>query len=176
MIKIKDKYFQPFISEDKIQNRIKEMGKTISNDYVGKTPVLICVLTGSVFFTTDLMREISLPSSMACIKISSYEGLNSTENCIIELDLKDDLKGKDLIIVEDIIDTGNTLNFLLNHLKSFEPATIKIASLLLKPKSLKHAIHADYIGFEIDPLFVLGYGLDYDEEGRGLKDIYQLVE
>ncbi len=176
MIKIKDKNFQPFISEESIQNRIHALALQISADYEGRTPILISVLSGSLFFTADLMRQLTIPCTLACVKVNSYEGDTSTGICELALDLSVSIEGKDLIILEDIIDTGNTIQFLINHFQKQNPASLTIATLLFKPAALIHQLQPNYVGFEIDPLFVVGYGLDYDQIGRGLPAIYQLVK
>ncbi len=175
MIKIKDKNFQAFISEESIQNRVAALAKQISADYEGRKPVLISVLSGALFFTADLMRLLTINASLACVKVNSYEGLNSSGSCELALDITDTIAAKDIIIIEDIIDTGNTMQFLMQHFQQKNPASIAVASLLFKPEALVHPIKPDYVGFEIEPIFVVGYGLDYDQIGRGLPAIYQLI-
>jgi hypoxanthine phosphoribosyltransferase len=175
MIKIKDKNFQAFISEESIQNRVAVLAKQISADYEGRNPVLISVLSGALFFTADLMRLLTIDASLACVKVNSYKGLSSTGNCELALDTTVLLEAKDIIIIEDIIDTGNTMHFLMQHFQQKNPTSIAVASLLFKPAALVHTIKPDYVGFEIEPIFVVGYGLDYDQVGRGLPAIYQLI-
>lgn len=175
MIQVKDKSFELFIPAGEIQARIREMALSINHDLQGKNPVFLCVLNGALFFTADLLKNIDLPCTLSCIKLRSYEGTSSTGTIHIDLDIKENLEGKDLIIIEDIIDTGTTLQFLREHLQKFNPASVRIASLFLKPAALKHNLKADYIGFEIDNKFIVGYGLDYDGLGRNLEDVYQLA-
>jgi hypoxanthine phosphoribosyltransferase len=171
---IHDKTFVPFITAEKIQARVKELGEEINRDYDDKRPLLIGVLNGSAIFMADLLRNIETACEIAFIRVSSYEGTESTGKIKNIMGLNDDLQGRDVIIVEDIVDTGDTVNFLLSDLKAKNPATVKLATILFKPAALKHPIKPDYVGFEIDPAFVVGYGLDYDGLGRNLPDIYVL--
>jgi len=157
------------ITEDKIKNRVKELGREIRNDYKGKQVVLICVLKGSVFFMTDLARELDeTTTEIDFMQISSYKGTESTGKINLINDITSDLKGKNAIVVEDIIDTGLTLDFLINHINSKKPESLKICSFLNKNK-INYKI--DYTGFEIPNEFVIGYGLDFDGKYRNLPNI-----
>ena len=129
MIKIKDKNFQAFISEESIQNRVAALAKQISADYEGRNPVLISVLSGALFFTADLMRLLTIDASLACVKVNSYEGVNSTGNCELALDTALSIEAKDIIIIEDIIDTGNTMQFLLQHFHSLHRIYVQVISV-----------------------------------------------
>ena len=174
-IAIDDKTFETFIEYEMIEKRIRLMGIQLNVDYEDKVPVFIGVLNGSFRFMADLMKEISLDCSIEFIKVSSYNGgTKSTGNVLEILGLDADIKGKDVIIVEDIIDTGKTLTYLLSTLKPLQPASIKVITLLLKPDAIETQFpEIAYIGFEISNDFVVGYGMDYDHLGRNLNDIYR---
>jgi hypoxanthine phosphoribosyltransferase len=176
MIQIHDKTFIPFIKRDQIEGRIRELGIQISQDYQGKNPLFIVVLKGSFMFATDLIKACNLVSEIGFVRFKSYEGMNSTGEVKTIMDLDQDIKGRNIIIVEDIVTTGHTLNMYLSKLKSHKPASIKIASLLFKPDRLLHDIKVDYCGFVIEDKFVIGYGLDYDELGRSLPEVYILSD
>ena len=175
-IKLHDKEFVPFIDENKIQERIKALAEQINKDYKGKTPIILCILNGSFIFTADLVRFFNFPLRVEFVRYSSYKGTSSTGSITKMLGMKSDVKDRDVIIVEDIIDTGFTLANAIEELQKQGPASVAITSLLLKPDALKHDVPQDYIGFEIPNKFVVGYGLDYDEFGRDLPAIYQLKE
>jgi hypoxanthine phosphoribosyltransferase len=174
-IKILDKSFQPYISAEVIQARIKEIASQIQSDYEGKEVWLIGILNGAFRFLGDLTRELHLPTRFRFIRVSSYQGLASTGqvNELMGLDIS--IENKHLIIVEDIVDTGLTLHHLMSALQSQSPASLEIATLLHKPECLQFEIALKYVGFEIPNRFVVGYGLDYEECGRELNDIYQLA-
>lgn len=175
MIHLKDKSFVPFLSFEEIITQIRKLATQIEADYTGRAPVFISVLNGSFLFTADLLKEVNLPLEIAFMKLSSYEGTLSSGQIAIDLDLRLDIAGRDVIILEDIIDTGATLHFLLQHLQNKGASSIKTASLLFKPAALQHSVPPDYCCFEIENKFVVGYGLDYDGLGRNLRDIYQLA-
>jgi hypoxanthine phosphoribosyltransferase len=160
------------LSYDEIQARVKEMGRDITRDYAGTEPHLVCVLKGACSFMTDLCREIDLPLSLDYIAVSSYGAATKTSGEVRLLkDLDQGLDGRDLIVVEDIVDTGLTLNYLLNVLRARGPRSMKVVSLLSKPSRRLVQIPVDYIGFTIEDHFVVGYGLDFNEKYRNLKDI-----
>lgn len=167
--------FSTLYSAAQIQKKVKEIGSKITKDFEGKAPEMICILKGASFFYTDLIREINLPLSCNFFGISSYFGTKSTGNAKITLDLISPIKDKDIIVVEDIVDTGLSLEFILDYLKSKKPKSIKVASLLYKPSQLKvKNIKVDYHAFELTTQFVVGYGLDYNEAWRELPFIAQL--
>lgn len=167
-----DEHVAVHIDEARLQARIRELGAEITRDYAGKDVTVIGVLKGSVFFVTDLVRAIDLPLTMEFLGCSSYQGgTESTGEVRITLDVTKPLAGKHLLIVEDIIDTGLTMKFLLENLRSRHPASVKVVSLLEKPSRAKVAIDIDYKGFVIDDVFVVGYGLDYDEKYRNVPFI-----
>jgi hypoxanthine phosphoribosyltransferase len=160
------------ISGDRLQARIREMGAEIARDYAGRRPELICVLKGAVTFMSDLMRTIDLDLSIDFIAVSSYgKGTNSTGEVKFVKDLDGPLEGRDIILVEDILDTGLTLNYLVNNFRSRGATSIRIATLLNKPDRRKVDVQADYVGFDIPDQFVVGYGLDYAERFRNLPYI-----
>jgi len=160
------------LSFDEIQARIKEMGAELTRDYAGREPHLVCVLKGACSFMTDLCREIDLPLSLDYIAVSSYGAATKSSGEVRLLkDLDQGLDGRDLIVVEDIVDTGLTLNYLLNILRARGPKSMKVVSLLSKPSRRLVQIPVDYIGFTIEDHFVVGYGLDFNEKYRNLKDI-----
>jgi hypoxanthine phosphoribosyltransferase len=176
LVRAHDLTFKPFLSEEKILKRVAELGHQITIDYKAKKPVFLSILNGAFVFLADLSRACDLTCETTFIKLSSYQGTKSTGNVTTLIGMDIDLKGRDVIVVEDIIDTGKTLYQFLKELKELEPSSIKLASLLVKPEALQHDIPVDYKGFDIPNKFVIGYGLDYNGEGRNLKSIYQLAE
>ncbi len=160
------------LSRDEIQARVRELGQQITRDYAGREPHLVCVLKGGCTFLTDLAREIDLPLSLDYMAVSSYGAATKSSGEVRMLkDLDQSLEGRDVLIVEDIVDTGLTLNYLLNLLRTRGPRSMKVASLLSKPSRRLVEIPVDYVGFTIDDLFVVGYGLDYNEKFRNLPHI-----
>ncbi len=174
-ITLHDKTFKPYITAEQIKDRIAALAIEINKDYEGKCPIILCILNGSFIFTADLVRAMDIPLTVEFVRYSSYSGTSSTGQITQILGLKSDLKGQDVIIVEDIIDSGFTIASAIRDLQKSEPVSIKVASLLLKPAALKHEVPCDYIGFEIPNDFVVGYGLDYDELGRDLPAVYTIV-
>ena len=160
------------LAHDAIQARVLEMGKDIARDYAGREPHLVCVLKGACTFMTDLSRAIELNLTLDYIAVSSYGAATKTSGEVkLVKDLDQGLEGRDLIVVEDIVDTGLTLNYLLNVLRARGPRTLKVAALLSKPSRRLVQVEVDYVGFSIEDLFVVGYGLDYNEKYRNLPDI-----
>ena len=160
------------ISEEEIRYRIKELGKAITDEYAGQEIIVVCVLKGAFMFCSDLIKEMSLPVKLEFMSLSSYgDGMVSSGNVSINMDLSSSIQDKNVLIVEDIVDTGLTLNVLMNMLKERRPKSIKLASLLHKPSKTKHHIDIDYLGFEIEDKFVIGYGLDYAGRYRELPYI-----
>jgi len=157
---------------DTIQARIHEMGREIAKDYAGRDPHLVGVLKGACTFMTDLSRSVDLPLTLDYIAVSSYGAATKSSGEVkLVKDLDQGLEGRDLLVVEDIVDTGLTLNYLLNVLKARGPRTLRVAALLSKPSRRLVEVKVDYVGFSIDDHFVVGYGLDYNEKYRNLKDI-----
>jgi hypoxanthine phosphoribosyltransferase len=175
---VADLNFELLITYKAIESRIKELAAQLNTDYKGRTPILVGVLNGSFLFTADLIKEIEIPVEVTFTKLASYYGgMSSTRKIRDDFDLSLDIKGRDIILVEDIVDTGNTLHYLIDKLQVREPASITVCSLLLKPKALERTIdELKYVGFEIKNEFVVGYGLDYKELGRNLKGIYRKVK
>jgi hypoxanthine phosphoribosyltransferase len=176
MVEVKDKKFVPYLSEADLSQRISSMGAKISSDFGDKTPVLLGVLNGAFMFLSDLAKAIDVPVEIQFVKVASYESTASTGKVKDLIGLNIDLTGREVVIVEDIVDTGLSMKHILNIVGEKNPAKISIATLLLKPEALKEPLDIEYIGFEIPNKFVVGYGLDYDGLGRNLKEIYQLQE
>ncbi|MEO6220093.1 MAG: hypoxanthine phosphoribosyltransferase [Ginsengibacter sp.] len=174
-IKVHDKEFIPYINPQEIAQQVLRVASEINMDYEGKKPLFIAILNGAFIFAADLFKEISLEAEICFIKLASYKGVKSTGKVITAIGLDVDLYQRDVIIVEDIVDTGKTLSQFLPQLEHHHPASLRIASLLHKPGAMIHPIKIDYLGFTIPDKFVLGYGLDYDGLGRNIKEIYQVV-
>lgn len=175
-IQIHDKYFELFISEEKIKTRVQALGAEIAQQYADKNPLFVGILNGAFLFTADLVRACPIKSEVTFLKVQSYEGLKSTGTVTTLLDFQQDIKDRHLILVEDIIDTGTTFFHLLPTIQAKHPASIAIASLLRKPTAIKHPITVDFVGFDIPNKFVIGYGLDYNEQARNLPAIYKLID
>jgi hypoxanthine phosphoribosyltransferase len=173
--KLNDKYFEKFILSKDLQPKISDLAEKISTELDGKRPVFIVVLNGAFIFASDLIKKITIDCEIAFVKLSSYKGTQSSGvvQQIIGLDL--DLKGRTIVVVEDIIDTGLTLDSFLKTLQQMEPAEVKVAACLLKPEAFKDKFPVDYICFSIPNEFVVGYGLDYDGLGRNSEDIYKII-
>ena len=176
IVKIKDKTFKTSIPEAEIKQRVKELAIKISNDMKGKNPLLLGVLTGSFIFAADLMREMTIPCEISFVKLASYQGITSTGKVHEVLGINEDLTGRDIVIVEDIVDTGRTMKQMVESLGTRNPASVHICTLFVKPDKLEEKLDIEYAAFSIPNDFILGYGLDYDQQGRGLKEIYTLVE
>ncbi|MBS1620817.1 MAG: hypoxanthine phosphoribosyltransferase [Bacteroidetes bacterium] len=174
IIKIHDKEFVPYLSAESIRNRVNELADAINNDFSGKRPLFIAILNGSFMFAADLFRCLTIESELCFIKLASYRGMKSSGKVVTSIGLEEDIFGKDIVIVEDIVDTGKTLHHFLPKLLHQQPRSLKIATLLHKPEATQFPLTLDYIGFSIPNKFVVGYGLDYDGLGRNLKEIYQL--
>jgi hypoxanthine phosphoribosyltransferase len=167
--------FKLFISKEQIEQRITEIGKQLDEDYAGKKPIFIGVLNGSFIFLADLMRHVSIPCEVDFFKLSSYGDEKVSSGKVTKLkDLDAQIEGRHVIIVEDIVDTGLSMSYILKQIKAFSPASVKVVTLLHKPGAGKYDVKLDYIAFEIPTLFVLGFGLDYAQEGRNLAQIYVL--
>ncbi len=175
-IQVFDKTFEPYITATQINEQIKKIAAQLNIDYAGKRPLFIAILNGSFMFASDLFKELTIDAEICFIKLASYKGTKSTGNVITSIGLDIPLTDRHVIIVEDIVDTGKTLDAFLPQLINQQPVTLKIASLLHKPEALQFPVTIDYLGFEVPNKFLLGYGLDYDGLGRNLKEIYKLVE
>lgn len=168
--------FEPYITREEIDARIKDLGKQITNDCAGKLPLFLCVLNGAFPFASDLIRSVDMDAEISFIRLKSYSGTQSTGTVKEVLGLNEDIKGRTVIVVEDIIDTGHTIHKLINDLKAKEPAELKIATLLFKPEALVRDVKPDYVAFEIPKKFIIGFGLDLDGLARNLNDIYVLKD
>lgn len=175
-IQVNDKKFIPYLTAAQIDEQVKRLGREINNDYEGKRPLFIAILNGSFMFASDLFKELTIEAEICFIKLASYKGTKSTGQVITSIGLDATLTGRHVIVLEDIVDTGKTLNEFLPQLINQQPATLKIAALLHKPEALAHPITIDYLGFNVPDKFLLGYGLDYDGYARNLKEIYRLIE
>ena len=175
-VTIKDKTFETSIPEAVILQRVKAVAERLNHDMAGKNPLFLAVLNGVFVFAADLMREITIPCEISFVKLASYEGTSSTGKVKELLGVNESLAGRHVVIVEDIVDTGLTMKGMLESLAAYHPASIDICTLLVKPEKLQVELNIKYAAMEIPNDFILGYGLDYDQQGRNLRDIYTLVE
>jgi hypoxanthine phosphoribosyltransferase len=175
-IKILDKEFTISLTAAKIQERVSQLADQINDDLAGKEVVFVVILNGAFMFVSDLYKKICFESRISFLKLASYQGTSSTEQVKQLIGLNENLKDKTVVIVEDIVDTGHTLHAILKQLGGFEPAEIKIASLLFKPDSYQYKYKIDYLGFSIPDDFIVGYGLDYNGYGRNLDSIYTIIQ
>ena len=173
-IQVHDKSFIGFLSHEEILTQVERIANQINSDYQGKRPLFIAILNGSFMFGSDLFKSLDIEAEICFIKLASYKGIKSTGQVTTSIGLDVSLKDRDVILIEDIVDTGKTLHEFLPQLLNQNPSSIRIASLLHKPDALLFPIKVDYLGFEVPNKFLVGYGLDYDGLGRNLKDIYQL--
>ena len=175
-IKVLDKEFEISIPAEKIQKRIAEIAQDLSRDYKDMDPVFLGILNGSFMFASDLFKNIEINAQITFLKLASYQGTTSSGNVKQLIGLNQDIKDRHVIIMEDIVDTGITLETIMRQLSGYQPASVKIVTLLFKPDSYEKDIPLDYVGFSIPNDFILGYGLDYDGYGRNTEDIYKIVE
>lgn len=175
-IRIKDKQFKTFITEEQILKEVARVGEEINRDLADANPLFVSVLNGSFMFTADLMKHVSVPCEISFVKLASYAGTSSTGKVKELVGLNDDIAGRTIVIVEDIIDTGLTMERLIETLKARNPKEIRIATLLVKPDKLKVDLDINYIAMSIPNDFIVGYGLDYDGLGRNYRDIYTVIE
>ncbi len=175
-IRIHDKQFEPYLSANEIALRITTVAQQLNKDFAGKKPLFIAILNGSFMFASDLFKEISIEAEICFIKLASYKGSKSTGHVITAIGLDMDIIGRDVIIIEDIVDTGKTLNEFLPQIHHQQPSSVKIVALLHKPDAMVYPVDIDYLGFTIPNKFVVGYGLDYDGLGRNIKELYRLAE
>lgn len=173
-ITIKDKQFELFIEQEVIEQGIKRVADQMNTELDGKNPLFLAVLNGAFMFAGELMKEVSVPSEITFVRLASYQGTATTHRVQEVLGLNESIKGRSVIVVEDIVDSGNTMVALIAELMKHEPAEVKIATLLFKPAALRQDITPDWVALEIPNDFIVGYGLDYDGYGRNLKDIYKV--
>ena len=176
IVKIKDKTFKTSIPEEEILKQVKAVADKINADMADKNPLLLAVLNGSFVFAADLMRMINIPCEISFVKLASYQGTTSTGTVKEVIGINEDISGRTVIIVEDIVESGLTMKRMIESLGTRNPESIHICTLLLKPERLKVPLDIEYVAMEIPNDFILGYGLDYDQQGRNLRDIYTLVE
>ena len=175
-VKIKDKMFRISIPESEIKQRVKTVAERINHDLAGKNPLFLAVLNGAFVFAADLMREITIPCEISFVKLASYQGTTSTGKIQEVLGINENLSGRHVIIVEDIVESGQTMKRMIESLGTRNPASVHICTLFFKPDKLQEDLTLDYVAFRIPDDFIVGYGLDYDHQGRELKDIYTIVE
>ena len=176
IIKIKDKSFRISIPEAEIKARVKAVAEQINKDMEGKNPLFLGVLNGAFMFAADLMREMTIPCEISFVKLASYQGTTSTGKIKEVLGINEDLSGRTVIIVEDIVESGRTMRRMIESLGTRGPESVHICTLFFKPDKLQEEIDIDYVAFRIPDDFIVGYGLDYDQAGRELRDIYTIVE
>lgn len=175
-VKIKDKTFQISIPAEEIKKRVQAVADRINRDMADKNPLLLAVLNGSFVFAADLMRMLTIPCEISFVKLASYQGTTTTGKVTEVLGINEDLNGRTVIIVEDIVDTGLTMKRMIETLGTRTPASIHICTLLVKPEKLKVDLNIEYAAMKIPNDFIVGYGLDYDQQGRNLPDIYTVVD
>ena len=175
-IQLKDKTFRINFTSEEILKQVNRVASEIDRDYADKTPLIIVVLNGAFMFASDLMKAMDINCEISFVKLSSYEGTQSTEKVKEIIGLNQNIEGREIIIVEDIVDTGITMENLLADLHKMKPNSIRVATLLYKPESFRKDFKIDYIGLSIPNDFIVGYGLDYDQLGRNLSDIYIITE
>ena len=176
IIKIKDKFFKISIPEEEILKHVDEVAQRINRDMAGKNPLFLAVLNGAFVFAADLMRRVTIPCEISFVKLASYQGTTSTGKVTEVLGINEDLTGRTIIIVEDIVESGLTMQRMIESLGTRHPESVHICTLLLKPEKLQVPLDVEYVAMRIPNDFILGYGLDYDQQARGLKDIYTLVD
>jgi hypoxanthine phosphoribosyltransferase len=175
-IKLKDKTFRVLISAEEIDKAVTRVAEQLNERYEGRTPIFLGVLNGSFLFLADLVRKVNFENQVAFVKISSYVGTESTGRVTQQLGIDFDIEGRDIVIVEDIVETGHSMTYLLDYIKSKNPASISICTLFFKPEKFLYDYDIDYTALSIGNEFIVGYGLDYDQLGRNLKDIYVIDE
>jgi hypoxanthine phosphoribosyltransferase len=176
VIQVLDKTFEVFIEQQEIQNKVRSIATQINERFIGEEVVFIVVLNGAFMFASDLMKSITLDAEISFVKMSSYRGMESTGSVDELIGLSNDIKGKSVCIIEDIVDTGITIDKIISLLSLEQPKVIKVCSLLYKPEAFQGLHEPDYVGFSIPNAFVVGYGLDYNEKGRNVDAIYQIKE
>lgn len=176
MITVKDKRFTTFIERSQLEARIAQIGSEISEEYKDRFPLFVVVLNGAFMFAAQLLKNVTIPCEITFVRVASYDKTESTGKLREILGLKESIEGRNVIIVEDIVDTGLTMSELLYQLSVQRPESIQVSTLLFKPKALKAPLNIKYVGYEIENRFVLGYGLDYDGQGRNLDGIYVLMD
>jgi len=176
IVNVHDKHFEPFISEDKIQLEVSRIAREMNRKLANKDPIFLGILNGAFMFASDLYKQLSFPCQITFLKLASYSGTQSTGTVKQLIGINRDLKDRVVVILEDIVDTGVTLETIIRQLSGYQPAEIRVATFLHKPAATIKKVELDYVGMEIPNVFILGYGLDYDGYGRNFKEIYRLVD
>lgn len=175
-IQVKDRVFAPFIKEEELLKEIKRVAGEINRDYEGKEPLFLCILNGAFMFAADLLKNVNVPCNVSFVKVASYQGTESTGKIKELMGLQEDVEGRHVIIVEDIVDTGYTMRDVLDSLAEKKAASVQVCALLCKPDKLKVDLNLKYLALNIPNGFIVGYGLDYDGFGRNSRDIYKIVK
>lgn len=175
-VKIKDKSFRISIPETEIKRRVKALAEQMSKDLEGKNPLFLAVLNGSFIFAADLMREMTIPCEITFVKLASYQGTTSTGKVHEVIGINENLSGRTVVIVEDIVESGHTMKRMMEQIGTRNPSSVQICTLFFKPEKLQEDLALDYVAFRIPDDFIVGYGLDYDQGGRGLKHVYTIVD
>jgi len=175
-VQVRDKLFEKSIDAETIDGIVQKLAKAINRDYAGENPLFVCLLNGSFVFAADLLRKITIPCQVTFVKVASYKGTSSTGEVHQLIGLSEDIAGRHIIIVEDIVNTGITMDFSLKELKKHHPADIRLACFFFKKEAFRMSFPIDYLGMSIPNEFIVGYGLDYDGFGRNLPDIYKIVK
>ena len=175
-IQVHDKVFEPYLSAELIQEKIAAIAGELNRDYKDKQPLFIAILNGAFMFASDLFKCLNIEAEICFIKLASYKGTKSSGQVITAIGLDTDLVGRHVVVIEDIVDTGKTLDVFLPQLRNQQPASLKITALLQKPEALVYPLEVNYVGFQIPNKFVVGYGLDYNGLGRNIDRIYKLME
>lgn len=176
IVQVHDKYFEPFIGEETIQKEVTRLAREMNRDLASKDPIFLGILNGAFMFASDLYKQLNFPCQISFLKLASYSGTQSTGSVKQLIGINRELKDRVVVVLEDIVDTGVTLETIIRQLSGFEPAEIRVATFLHKPEATVREVKLDYVGIEIPNNFILGYGLDYDGYGRNFKEIYQLVD
>jgi hypoxanthine phosphoribosyltransferase len=176
VIRVHDKLFEPYLTQEEIQTRISFIAEQLNRDYQTRKPLFIAILNGSFIFASDLFKKLTIEAEICFIKLASYKGSKSTGTVVTAIGLDHEVYGRDVVIVEDIVDTGKTLTEFLPQLRHQQPSSLRVIALLHKAEATKYTVPIDYLGFTIPDKFVVGYGLDYDGLGRNIPEIYKLVE
>lgn len=176
IVQVHDRYFKPFINEEAIQKEVSRLAREMNQDLAGKDPIFLGILNGAFMFASDLYKQLSFPCQITFLKLASYSGTESTGSVKQLIGINRDLKDRVVVVLEDIVDTGVTLETIIRQLSGYEPQELLVATFLHKPDATIKEVRLDYVGMEIPNDFIIGYGLDYDGYGRNFREIYQLLE
>ena len=176
IIRVSDKDFAPFIQQEKIETEIQKVADQINHDLDGMNPLFLVVLNGAFMFASELFKRLTIPCEISFVKLTSYAGTESTSVVRELIGLDHSLDGRHVVVVEDIVDTGHTMRYTLQKLRDLKAADVRIATMFFKPNNFQYSYPIDYKGMDIGNEFIVGYGLDYDQQGRNLPDIYKIIE